>query len=84
MEGEPMNDVPISVDGRGATGLVMGLSDIVENRNKEIAELKEKHRAVLKEIRKALDTIMIFSADSLKDHRRACGEINDILEENGF
>lgn len=75
--------IPVEVDVRPVGDLIDGFTDIIESRNEEIQEIKLKHRGTLKEIREALDTILIFSSDSLEDHRHACMMINDILEDNG-
>jgi len=75
--------IPVEVDAKPIGNLIDGFTDIVESRNEEIRELKDEHRGVLKEIREALDTIQIFSSDSLEDHQEACRTINDILEDNG-
>jgi len=80
---DELEHIPVEVDARPVVKFVDGITDIVENRNKEIRELKDEHRGVLKEIREALDTIQIFSSDSLEDHQEACRTINDILEDNG-
>ena len=83
MEKGENRHIPIEVHARPLIKFVDGITDIVESRNEEIRELKDEHRGVLKEIREALDTIQIFSSDSLGDHREACRTINDILEDNG-
>ena len=85
MESGEIHDryTPVEVDVRPVAKIVDSFTDIVESRDKEIREIKNEHKGVLKEIREALDTIHIFSPDSLEDHQKACRTINDILEENG-
>lgn len=80
---DELEHIPVEVDAKPIGNLIEGFTDIVESRNEEIRELKDEHRGVLKEIREALDTIQIFSSDSLEDHQEACRTINDILEDNG-
>ncbi len=90
-EGETMGNgetddrrIPLEVDARPVVKLTEGLSDIIQSKDEEIREIKDKHKGVLKEIREALNTINVFSSDSLEDHQEACRAINDILEENGI
>lgn len=90
-EGETMGNgktddrhIPVEVDAEPVGKMVDSLTDIIQNKDEAIRKIKEKHRGVLKEIRGSLDTIYIFSSDSLEDHQEACRAINDILEENGI
>ena len=76
--------IPVEVDVRPVGKMVDSLTDIIQNKEEEIRKIKDKHRGVLKEIRGSLDTINIFSSDSLEDHQEACRTINDILEKNGI
>ena len=78
-----LEHIPVEVDVEPVGKLVDSLTDIIQNKDEEIREIKDEHRGVLKEIREALDTIQIFSSDSLEDHQGACRAINDILEDNG-
>ena len=82
-EMDDLEHIPVEVDARPVVKLGDSLTDIIQSKNEEIRELKDEHRGVLKEIRGALDTIYIFSSDSLEDHQEACRAINDILEDNG-
>ena len=89
-EGETMGNgktddrhIPVEVDVRPVGKLVDSFTDIIQSKDEEIRKIKYEHRGVLKEIREALDTIHIFSPDSLEDHKEACGTINGILEDNG-
>lgn len=76
--------IPVEVDVRPVGKMVDSLTDIIQNKEEAIRKIKNKHRGVLKEIREALNTIDVFSSDSLEDHQEACMQINDILEENGI
>ncbi len=78
------NHIPVEVDAKPVVKLTEGLTDIIQGKDEEIRKIKDKHRGVLKEIREALNTINIFSSDSLEDHQGACRTINDILEDNGI
>ena len=90
-EGETMGNgktddrhIPVEVDVRPVVKLAESLTDIIQSKDKEIREIKDEHRGVLKEIRESLDTIDIFSSDPLEDHQEACRTINGILEDNGI
>ena len=76
--------IPVEVDVRSVVKLAESLTDIIQSKDKEIREIKDEHRGVLKEIRESLDTIDIFSSDPLEDHQEACRTINGILEDNGI
>lgn len=80
---DELEHIPVEVDVEPVGKLVDSLTDIIRNKDEEIRKIKDEHRDVLKEIRGALDTIHIFSSDSLEDHRGACRTINDVLEDNG-
>ncbi len=80
---DDLEHIPVEVDVEPVGKLVDSLTDIIRNKDEEIREIKDEHRGVLKEIRGSLDTIHIFSSDSLEDHQEACRSINDILEDNG-
>lgn len=73
----------VEVDGKAAVDLAVDLSDMIQQRNDEIREIKLEHRKTLKEVREALNTLSIFSSDPLADHQQACTMINNILEDNG-
>jgi len=82
-EMDDLEHIPVEVDAEPVGKLADSLTDIIRSREEEIRKIKNEHRGVLKEIRGSLDTIHIFSSDSLEDHQEACRLINDILEDNG-
>ena len=80
---DDLEHIPVEVDVRPVAKLADSLTDIIQSKDEEIREIKNEHEGVLKEIREALNSIHVFSSDSLEDHQEACRAINDILEENG-